>query len=63
MLIQESEKLLCQEMYAGKKGIVSWTLDKTRLLENFTNKTVTRLSILKKNENNTGNERAVGSRV
>lgn len=57
MLIQESEKLLC------KKGTVSWTLDKTRLLENVSNKTVTRLSIFKKNENNTGNERAVGSRV
>ena len=57
MLIQESEKFLC------KKGTVSWTLDKTRLLENVSNKTVTRLSIFKKNENNTGNERAVGSRV
>lgn len=63
MLIQESEKLLCQKMYAGKKGTVSWTLDKTRLLENVSNKTVTRLSIFKKNENNTGNERAVGSRA
>ena len=44
MLIQESEKFLC------KKGTVSWTLDKTRLLENVSNKTVTRLSIFKKNE-------------
>ena len=44
MRIQESEKFLC------KKGTVSWTLDKTRLLENVSNKTVTRLSIFKKNE-------------
>lgn len=50
-------------MYVGKKGIVLWIFDKIRLLENFINKIVIRLLILKKNENNIGNERVVGSRV
>lgn len=50
-------------MYVGKKGIVLWIFDKIRLLENVLNKIVIRLLIFKKNENNIGNERVVGSRV